>query len=343
MTEIKNLKLPMPCYLLLGPEVGEKNDFIQNIKDSLAKAFGGTVDSYNFYPYDSDISDIISIMKNIPLFASAKLVLIKNCHDLKKKDVTLIAEYIKNPSKDCVLILTSDNTKADPVIGKVVPGECQKIFWEMFESTKKGWVVQFFRKEKVEIENNAVSFLADILEGDTESFKKECNNLALFFGQDEIITEEKIADFFYNRKEENVFSLFDYIAQGDLEKSVVAAKNMILSGESAPIQMLSGLLWQIKNVYEIKKMIVQKKSFSEACTELNIRAKKMQGIYSSAIKNYSINEIEKIITLTAYYDLLFRSIRTEMQHILLPVYLYSFIENKGENFLKRDLFPYFCS
>jgi len=335
MTEVKNPRIPMLVHLLLGPEVGEKNNFIQNIKDSLAKTFGGAVDSYTFYPYDSDISDIISIMRNISLFAQAKVVLIKNCHDLNKSDVALIAEYIKNPAKDCVLILASDNIKADPVIDKAVPAECKKIFWEMFESTKKGWVVQFFRKEKVEIENNAVNFLVDVLEGDTESLKKECNNLILFFGQNEVITEEKIADFFYSRKEENIFSLFDYIAQGNLEKSVVAAKNMILSGESTPIRMLGGILRQIKNAYEIEKIIAQKKSFSEACTELNIRIKKMQGTYSSAIQNYSIKDIEKIITLTAYYDLLFRSIKTEMQLIMIHVYLYSIIVNKGENFLKR--------
>jgi len=336
MTEAKNSRLPMQTYLLLGPEVGEKNDFIQSIKKSLAKASGGAVDSYTFYPYDSDVSEIISIMKNISLFAQAKLVLIKNCHDLKKNDAALIAEYIKNPSKDCVLILATENTKADSVIEKAIPADCKKMFWEMFESKKKGWVQQFFGKEKISIENNAVNFLVDMLEGDTESFKKECNNLALFFGQDEAITEEKIADFFYNRKGENVFSLFDYIAQGDLEKSVVAAKNIILSGESDPRKILGGLVWQIKNIYEIEKMISQKKSFSEACAELNIRAKKMQGIYSSAIENYSIKEIEKIITLTANYQLLFGSIRAELQHIMLPVYLYSFIVNKGENFLANN-------
>ncbi|MCL2293754.1 MAG: DNA polymerase III subunit delta [Spirochaetes bacterium] len=321
------------CYLLLGPEVGEKNDYIQTIKNSLEKSSKGEVDLYSFYPYDSDVSEIISIMQNISLFAPAKLVIIKNCHDLKKKDAALIAEYIKNPVKDCVLVLTSDATKADAAIEKAVSVDCKKIFWEMFDSKKKSWVTQFFHKEKISIESNAVNFLVDILEGDSESFKKECGKLVLFFDRNETITEEKIADFFYNRKEENIFSLFEYIAHGDLEKSLAAAKNMILSGESAPVQMLGGILWQIRNVYEIEKIIAQKKSFSEACTELNIRTKKMQGVYSGAAQNYSLKEVEKIITLTAYYDLLFRSVKTEIQLIMLPVYLYSIIVNKGENFL----------
>jgi DNA polymerase-3 subunit delta len=332
-TKVNKAAKEKSCYRLLGPEVGEKNEFIQTIKKSLEKSSGGEVDLYSFYPYDSDVQEIISIMQNISLFASSKLVIIKNCHDLKKRDSELIAEYIKNPSKDCVLVLTSDDIKVNAAIEKHVPADCKKIFWEMFESKKKSWVTQFFHKEKISIESNAVSFLVDILEGDSESFKKECNKLVLFFGQNETITEEKIADFFYNRKEENIFSLFEYIAQADLEKSLVAGKNIILSGESAPVQMLGGILWQVRNVYEIEKIIAKKKSFPEACAELNIRTKKMQGVYSSAIQNYSLKDIEKIISLTAYYDLLFRSVKTEVQLTMLPVYLYLIIVNKGENFL----------
>ena len=339
MTEVKKplARLPMQSYLLIGPEVGEKNDFIQKIKSSLEKSFGGEVDFYTFYPYDSDVVEIISIMNNISLFASAKLVLIKNCHDLKEKDAALIAGYIKKPSQDCVLILATDEMKISPVIEKAVPAECKKIFWEMRENEKPGWVKGFFKKEKISIEDNAVNFLVDILEGDTESFKNECGKLVLFFGQNETITEEKIANFFYNRKEENILSLFDCIAKCDLEKSISAADNIILSGKIESGKIIDDLSWYIKNIYEIKKSIAMKKTFAEACTELNIRTVKKQKAYSSAIKNYSIKEIEKIISLTAYYEMLFRSaVRAEMQNIMLPVYLYSVIVNKGENFLKAS-------
>ena len=339
MSEVKKQtsRLPASCYLLLGPEVGKKNEFVRQIKSSLEKSFGGEIDSYTFYPYDSDVVEIISIMNNISLFAAAKLVLIKNCQDLKDKDAALIAEYIKNPSKDCVLLLATEEMKVSPAIKKVIPNGCEKIFWEMYKNEKPGWVRQFFNKEKIEIENNAVGFLVDILEGDTETFKNECGKLALFFGQGETITEEKIANFFYNRKEENIFSLFDYIAQCNLEKSVIAAENMLLSGKSEtgrmdPVKIIGDLSWHIKKIYEIKKSIAEKKSFSEACAELNIRATKMQGMYSSAIQNYSIKEIEKIITLTAQYVVLFRSaIRAEVQNIMLPVYLYSVIVKRGED------------
>lgn len=328
-------------YLLLGPENGEKKDFIDKIKSSLTASFGA-IDEYNFYPYDTEISEVIDILSNISLFASAKIVTIKNCQDIKKKDAALIADYMKNPAADSVLLLLSDGTKVDPVLEKAFSGDSKKIFWEMFESRKKGWVIQFFRKENIAIEDSAATLLVDLIEGDTQIMEKECRNLALFFtdstkteGEEELpykggaITEDKIADFFYSRKEENAFTLFEHIAHKNLEKSIETVNSIFLSSESSPVQALGSLLWQIRNLYNLKKMIMQRTSFPEACISLNIRMKKMQGIYSTGLSNYSIEEIEQIISLCANYDYLFRSSKSEMQQLMFPVFLYSVIRTGG--------------
>lgn len=328
-------------YLLLGPENGEKKDFIDKIKSSLTASVGA-IDEYNFYPYDTEISEIIDILGNMSLFASGKIVTIKNCQDIKKKDAALIADYMKNPAADSVLLLLSDGMKVDSVLEKAFIGESKKIFWEMFESRKKGWVVQFFRKENIAIEDSAATLIVDMIEGDTQTIEKECINLVLFFktGREEessdkvgaiavTITEDKIADFFYSRKEENAFTLFEHIAHKNLEKSIETVNNIFLSCESSPVQALGCLLWQIRNLYNLKKMIMQRTSFAEACISLNIRMKKIQGIYSTGLSNYSVEEIERIISLCANYDYLFRSSKSEMQQLMFPVFLYSVIQTGG--------------
>ncbi len=322
---------PAPAWLLLGPETGEKNDFAASIKNNITAIYGAPPDEYSFYPYDKDASDVIALLRNISLFAPAKIVLIKNCHDLRKKDASIIADYLKKPSEDAFLILQTEEMKADPLIEKNIPSSCRKIFWEMFDSKKKGWVIQFFHKEKLTIESSAVDFLIDMLEGDSETLKKECSNLAIYFNADEVITEERIADFFHNRKEENVFTLFDYIASGDFKKSVEASQTVILSSDGSPVRILGGLLWQFRNLYNFLKLLDKKKSFSDACLMMNIRGKKRQSVYSDASSNYSVSDLENIIVLISYYDFLFRSTRVEIQHVMFPVFLYSVIICKGKN------------
>ncbi|MDX9799850.1 MAG: DNA polymerase III subunit delta [Spirochaetia bacterium] len=322
---------PAPAWLLLGPEAGEKKDFIASIKKSLTAIYGSAPDEYSFYPYDRDSSDIIALLRNISLFAPAKIVIIKNCHDLKKKDVSMIADYLKKPSDDAYLILQTEEMKADAAIEKNISPACKKTFWEMFDSKKKGWVIQFFHKENIAIDSSAVDFLIDMLEGDSETLKKECSNLAIYFDANEVITEERIADFFHNRKEENVFTMFDYIASGNFKKAVESSQSIILSPDGNLVRILGGLLWQFRNLYNFLKLLDKKKSFSDACLMMNIRGKKRQAVYSDASSIYSVSDIENIILLISYYDFLFRSTRIEIQHVMFPVFLYSVIIRKGIN------------
>ena len=317
-------------YLLLGPELGEKKEFIKNLKKKLEKKYSSPPEEYSFYPYDTETADIISILQNISLFSASKLVIINNFTEIKKKDIDLITGYLKNPADDTFLVLTDDGLRADAKIEKQIPPPNKKIFWEMFENKKKSWIVNFFRRENIEIDSSAVDFLTDMLESSTDVLADECGKLIRFFNPGDRITEESIESFFYDRKEENIFSLFDRLAGCDLQKSIETAKNVFLSGESSPVQMLSGLLWQLRNLYELKKLTDERKPFQEACQLLRIRSKKMQKTFQTALKNYSLSEIESLISMIAEFDIFFRNTRQDIQHIIFPLFIYYFIEKKGK-------------
>ena len=317
-------------YLLLGPELGEKKEFIKNLKGQLEKKYSAPPEEYSFYPYDTETADIISVLQNISLFSPVKLVIINNFTEIRKKDFDLIYSYLKNPAPDSFLVLADDGIKADAKIDKLIPPSNKKIFWEMFENKKKSWIINFFRREKIEIDSSAVDFLSDMLESSTDVLADECSKLIRFFAPGDIITEDNIESFFYDRKEENMFSLFDRLAGCELQKSIETAKNIFLSGESSPVQILSGLLWQLRNLYELKILTEERKPFQEACLSLKIRSKKMQKTFQTALKNYSLQEIEELISMIAEFDVFFRNVRQDIQLIMFPLFIYYFTEKKGK-------------
>ncbi len=317
-------------YLLLGPELGEKKEFIKNLKNNMEKEYASPPEEYSFYPYDTETGEIISILGNISLFSSSKLVIINNFTEIKKQDIPLLKEYLKHPAPDSCLVLADDGIKADAGIEKLIPPSNKKIFWEMFENRKKNWISNFFRKEKINIDSSAVDFLSDMLENSTDVLSMECSGLARFFDQGDTISAEKIETFFYDRKEENIFTLFDRLAECDLVRAMETAKNIFLSGESNPVQILSGLLWQLRNLHELKVMISERTPFNEACLSLRIRSKKMQKTFQTGLSNYSLPEIEALISMTAEFDIFFRNVRQDIQNIIFPLFIYYFIEKKGK-------------
>ena len=50
-------------YLYTGPENGEKNETIQNVRSSLKKKFG-EIEEYNYYASETPVKDFMGTLKN---------------------------------------------------------------------------------------------------------------------------------------------------------------------------------------------------------------------------------------------------------------------------------------
>ena len=166
-------------FLLLGPESGEKAAFIKTIKDGVFKDNPSGVESSKFYPFETPMSQIVSSIKNGSLFSDMKWVEIAQVETVKRGEAALLGEYIKNPSRDAVLILTSDSLARDVAkpITSVVPKERTKVFWELQESQKQSWIRNFFNRNNIQLDEGVVELLLELVENNTEFLKKSVKNL----------------------------------------------------------------------------------------------------------------------------------------------------------------------
>ncbi|WP_037571110.1 DNA polymerase III subunit delta [Spirochaeta cellobiosiphila] len=318
----------MANWLLLGPEEGEKHEFINTIVLSLETEHGGSLERYKFYPSETDFNEVISLLKNGSLFSPHKLVIIDQAHDIKgKKNTDPIIEYMKNPSPEGSLILTSNQPGIDKKIEKVFKNK--KIFWEMFENQKLGWVQNFFKKNNYTITNEAAELILDLVENNTEALKRECQSLILFLPVSTEINVSTIEKYIYHSKEENVFTLFEKIASSDLEGALEIYKKIRLSGDSNPVQILSGLTWQIRNLLKIQYQRRNGFQLKEIFPQLGIRSKKNQSVYTKGIQNYRIVDLEKIIALASEFDLRLKGSRIELGICQMELLIYYIIINKG--------------
>ena len=77
--------MAIPFYLFLGPEIGEKNEALLQLKQNFKKQFGD-VEFNSFYAMESDVNEIMSQFSNGSLFSDAKFFVIKNAELITKKD-----------------------------------------------------------------------------------------------------------------------------------------------------------------------------------------------------------------------------------------------------------------
>ncbi len=310
-------------YLFLGPEEGKKKDEIKKIELALKKSLGAEPEKHQFYPFEKKISDIVSLMKNGSLFSSHKFIIISNAEEIKKKsDVDLMVEICKKPIKGNTLILKSSSNGIDKKIEKVIPKDQKVIFWEMFENQKKSWITSYFNSFEQKINPDAVDHLLEMVENNTQELKIACEKISFFFDKGKIITEEEIDTYLYHSREENVFTLFEKMSLKDLEAALEINAKLSLSSDNTPIAIVSGLLWQFKRLLNLKTMVSQRVPIQEAMLKQGIRGKKNQKSYQSALGNYSLHELQKIILILSDHDFMLRNAKVEMQKIIIEILIY---------------------
>ena len=323
-------------YLLLGPEAGEKGTFVQGLKKELTRTAGSPPEEYRFYPFEADVNEIISILKNGSLFSSYKIVTLYNIDQLKKEEAKRLAEYNRNPSENTTVIYTSDSYSVDPALKKSVPKENVKIFWELFENKKRDWIVSYFRGRNMTIEEEAVDLILEFVDNNTFDLQRECGRIVQFLSDRERIAEEDIEQFLYHSKEENIFTLFDKIAAADLEGSLEILAKLFGSAELHPVQLIAGLQWQFTNLLGVGRLVDQNYSIPEACGKHRIRTKKMQRTYAEAVRRYDTRACERILRLLNGYDRKLRSIRSDLHLLIFSLLLYSCIVKRGEDLEPPD-------
>lgn len=325
-----------PLYLLLGPETGLKNAFIGEIREALAKAHGEPPEEYRFYSFETSIQQVVSLLRNTSLFSASRLVLFLGAEEIRKKeDVALLANYAANPSREGVLLLLSEKVQLDRKILETASPAGKKIFWELYDNQKKSWVVSCFHRYKARIGSEAADLFLDLVENNTEELERECRNLCFFLGENAEITVQDIEAHLYHGKQESVFSLFETVCALDLESSLEILSKLMLEGDSQPVQLLAGLLWQFRNLQSFKILAAKNFSPADAFTRLKITSKRNQRIYADAGTRFSAGELENIIALCADFDEELRSAGRDLQTRLLEIFLYCVITRKGANILSR--------
>jgi len=330
-----------PAYLLLGPEEGEKSAFVEKVRAALAKRIGEAPEAHRFYAGETPAAEIVRCLRNLSLFSRHRLVIVSNAEELKRaEEVSALVEYLASPADDATLLLLSTGFSGDidrkiagdqrRKTGGAVPFEAQKIFWELFDNQKQGWVTAFFRQRKIAIDPDAVEYLLDMVENNTRDMRVECDRLALFFGPGSTLTLDNVEHYVYHSKEENVFTLFDRICDRELLAAEETLDRILLSREAEATQLAAGLLMQFRRLAGYKRMLAANYESTEAFQKLRIFSKKNQKTYAEGSRRFSGEDLELIVRLLVQFDERFRSVKADLHELLLRLLVYYIVARAGK-------------
>ncbi len=324
-----------PVWLFMGPEIGERNAAVENVKKTLLQKYGD-FEMHTVYAGDTGIGDVVSLLQNASLFSPAELVILKSAESIKKKeDAELLIDWIKSASNsqtenNSFLILISDETSVLKKISDAVPKNRQKIFWEMFENKKQEWIKNFFSKERIRMDTAAADKILELVENNTEALKTACSHLALFLEKGSVISSDDIEKLFVHNKEETPFTLFNSLTFNDFEAALSIAQKLMLVKNSSPIQIIAGLSYCFRRLYDWHKIHAENRFIDEfELKRYGFSGKTAVSQYGRAAKLWNFSACSKIISLLAETDLKLRSLGTALQKNIMEICLYEIAYGQG--------------
>ena len=325
-----------PIYLFTGPEIGNRNEQVETIKNSLTKKFGD-LDSYLLYASDSKIEDIIAKLQTESLFVPATCVVLREAELLKKKEeIELIASWLKTAKDTATLILVSDEISVDAKLTKLVPNEHKQIFWAIDESRLGEWVRSYFRKNGYAIAPDAVDSILELTESNTEALRTECNRFFLCFAKDHEVTESDVEQILAHNREESAFSLFDAMANPSdaasarLESALSILQKILLTKNNSPVMILAGLASCFRRL-ELWHSIHAGGAYLDdfALKTKGFTSKTARTQYARASRVWTFGQCAAILASIASTDSEIRSTGTTMQETQLSLLLYEIIMKNG--------------
>lgn len=332
-----------PIYFFSGPELGECEQAIKSVKDSLKKKFG-QIEEYLYYAAETTAQEILTVLQNESLFSSCCCVVVKNAELIKKKDdVDQIVKWASNCAADSnVLILVTETYSIDSKILKEVPASHKKTFWEMSPEQKNLWVKKFFAEKKYKISKDAVCAILDLVENNTLVLGSECSRFFSCFSSEHQITEDDVFAVLAHNREENAFTLFNQMAdfslepQKCLEKSLEILQKIRLSKENSSVMIIAGLTSCFRKLSVWFKLKAEGKLDDFNLKINGISSKKQKNQYSSASRVWTLGQVTAILAILASTDMEIRSSGTTLEDIFLQKLVYEIVVKKGASSASYD-------
>ncbi len=301
--ELKNKKL-YPVYLLRGNQKILIERAIEEIRAKHESAYNN-LDYLIFDSNDIELSKVLDNANTYSMFYRKKLIVLKNAHKLKPAELSMINDYINNPSPHASIILTSENANK-PSLKKN-----KNIFVQTF--SKKGNISELIKKEAlllgISITADAALLIQNMLGTDLMVISGELSKLLQFYKDKKTLETKDITEFLTKRSFCNTFELTNALSIKNKRKALIALKELETQNIE-PISILGTIVWKFRQILQIKSYENIRNYKGEITSEMEISPAAISYLRSQA-KNFSPKELIEIIHLLYTTELKLKSTHTD--------------------------------
>lgn len=321
-----------PLVLFLGPEEGEKRAAVHELRQALRARHGDGLEEHRFYAFETSADQVVAVLETGSLFGSGALVIYRAVEHLKRPgDVAALKAYAGRPNGDAVLVLESTETAVPKAVRDLVPKASTRIFWEMFDNQKHGWLTGLVRRSGGSADAEAIELLLELVPNNTWELRQAVERLLAFTNGE--LTADVVDAHLSHARAETPFGLFDAIVAADLDHALDITHRLLAESDAA--QIAGALAWQVERVHQAHTLVADGVGAADLPAAMKERfgasvagKRAAQGLRDAmrAIPAAACMELRRT---TLEFDAALRELPGTAHRLLTEMYVYSAIVTRG--------------
>jgi DNA polymerase-3 subunit delta len=299
---------PAYGYILAGPEIGKRDQFVRELTATCAKLDGEPPEYHRFYSTETNPDQVVGLLRNGSLFSKRKIVEFRGIEELTTKTaVKSFLEYLAAPSEmDILLLVTEAYTVAKP-LETAIGAANKKIFWEMREGEKPLWLKDRLAKDGLSVDQEAIDSFFELVENESSAMEAACILLSACFPSGTRLDANAIEAALSKSRREDAFSLFDRMADYDLSTSLLVLDAVLSDRQSDPGQIVSALLWSFRKLHRLQDLVAAGNTQDDAFRIEKITSKTGQKKFRLAMRRYTAQDCARILLAISETESVLRS------------------------------------
>ncbi len=255
--------------------------------------------------------EVLDELRTAPFLTDKRVVLIRRADEFISNNRELLEKYLEHPCPTGRLVLTVKSWDARTRLAKALPTVGQLIS----VTAPKPWelpprLVQYAAEaHDKRLSRDAAEFLIELSGDELTRLYSEIDKLALFAGDEKLITPKHIESLTGRNRSFNAFAVIDAVVAGNVAQAIERLRGMFAEDRSAEYTVVGAFAFHFRRMFNAKVLL--EKGFAAGEVAKRLRMWGNTDGFFAQVRQMSLRQIGKCLQQIAETDYAIKTGRTK--------------------------------
>lgn len=226
-----------PLYLFVGEETFMIDEALTKLREKVLSEGLSDFNLNVFYASDCDVEQVKDAIETLPMMASKRLVILKQCHDLSAGELESLVSVIEKPVDSTIFVMVGAKADMRKKFFKTFEAQGEVVkFARLFDNQLNPWIQYIAKKHDLNINEQVTEVLKECVGANLSEMNNEIAKVAQYLGAKpgdvKEVTIDDIGSVVSQTRIETVFELVNCMGRQDRAGSFMHLAHLLDHGQN---------------------------------------------------------------------------------------------------------------